>query len=683
MVLFASVCQIGQVGAQAQLQQLANQQTQQQPQQVQQISSTQQVVPQTIQQVASQTVQQVTSQTLQKVQQVSQQMVQQMAPQTVQQILQPQQLAQPQAIASQPQQVQQIAAQSQQIQQLAPQPQQIQQLAPQPQQVQQLTPQTVKQITSQVQAGQQLGQLSVAVVSQQQLQGQPGVALSSVASNAQTAVSGSQIQIPNTVLQAGTNMVNINLNQVRPLTGAVQIRPQGSMNVLQGSMAGQMGLQGTIIQTSSGNRILIQQPMLAGQHINLNQLGHQVLQPQANQAATQQTQAASANTTLQLGSATTPVNTSVTGSVNIQPATKANTAPPNVNVLNLNAGAQQIVIRAPGTNPAQNQNIILRTFPSNIVQLQAGGGQASGQATQIGGQVFMAAQPAQLQAGQLQQGQVVGAPSIGQPQVLSNLMSSTPQSMNILPATGHTVQAGQNIQHIQGAIQAQNIQVQGQNVQVQGQTINIINSQGQQIQLPKSMLGPNIKINIGNQQLPINITQQLKTLQQTNLGGNATPIQPQIVTASNNAVSTQTLTQPPQGGLLLASNSLTQTTVTNTVSSAIPSPMVNLGSQSPVMVMGQVPSSMSGVTQGVGMPHTLQAAGQPLTSIPQPTVSIATPPSISSTPQLQQLVRHTPTSIATSTQIQMPLGIQKLQKAYQHSSYQFTPITYSKWHHKF
>ncbi len=637
------------MGAQTQLQQVSNQQPQQQPQQVAQISSTQQGAPPTLQ---------VASQTLQKVQQVT--AVQQVAPQTVQQMLQPQQLAQPQAIA---------AAQTQQLHQLAPQPQQIHQ------QVHQLTQQTVKQMTTQVQPGQQLGQLNLSVVSQQQLQGQAGVALASVSSSTPNAgASSSQVPIPNTVLPAGTNVVNLNLNQMRSLAGAVQIRPQGGVNMLPG----QMGLQGTIIQTSSGNRILIQQPMLAGQQFNLSQLGQPMLQSQTNQATSQQTQAASGNATLQLGAATTPVNTSGPGNINIQPATKPNTASPNINVLNLNAatpavGAQQFVIRAPGTNPAQNQNIILRTFPSNIVQLQGGGGQAAAQPAQLGGQLFMAAQPAQLQ-----QGHVVGAPSIGQPQVLSNVMGNTPQGINILPATGNNnnnAQAAQNFQQLPGTIQAQNIQVQGQNVQVQGQTINIINSQGQHIQLPKSMLGSSIKINIGGQQVPINIGnigQNWKMLQQAQLAGNTAPIQPtslgvntiqpQIVTASNNAVSTQTLTQPPQAGVLLASNSLT--TVTNSISSSIPSPMVSLGSQSPVMVMGsvsQVPSSMSGMTSsGIGMPLTLPAAGQPHSSIPQPSTSVAALPSISSTPQLQHLVRHLPTPVATSTPMQMPLGIPKV-----------------------
>ncbi len=66
----------------------------------------------------------------------------------------------------------------------------------------------------------------------------------------------------------------------------VQFRPQtilqasGQPGVVPTSVPGQVSLQGTLIQTSTGNRILIQPPVMAGQQINLANLQGLQIRPQ-------------------------------------------------------------------------------------------------------------------------------------------------------------------------------------------------------------------------------------------------------------------------------------------------------------------------------------------------------------------------------------------------------------------
>lgn len=328
--------------------------------------------------------------------------------------------------------------------------------------------------------------------------------------------------------------------------GNVQLRPQ---NVLPG----------TLIQTSNGQRILIQQPVLAGQHINLAQLQQPLPgQPLQIQSATPTLQAAPAQGHLQLQNTSTlaqPIqvqNTSVAQSVQLQnqsvpqpiqihntgvaqpiqiqntsvaqpiqlqnsgiqlqsgnstvpqqtyqlplqqaiqqlPGNSAVAGKPqsNMSIISVNTpqGPQQILIRA---NGPQNQNILLGTLPQNVIQIQSSGSN----------------QPAQVVVAQPGLQSAVPQPAIinshGQPHVLGNVnLVNSAQNVNI----NMVLPAGQNLQSLQAAQQA--LQLQGQ------QIVNIINSHGQAVQLPKNLLNQNVKINIGGQQVPINL-QQLKQLQ--------------------------------------------------------------------------------------------------------------------------------------------------------------------------
>ena len=231
-----------------------------------------------------------------------------------------------------------------------------------------------------------------------------------------------------------------------------------------------MSLQGTIIQTSSGNRILIQgSPLVAGQLASLP-AGVQ-FQPQGGAAVTTPQQPTQ-------GGTTTPQQFQLGALAGGKPLAVGQ---PTQQVLNIagNAGQQQQIVihRTPGPNGTQNQNIYLRTIPSNLIQLQNTTGNTGTTQTPtaaLSGQVVLS-QPG-LQAGQLQlpQGQMA---TIGQPQVLGGLnMVNNAHSINInvLPAPVQNMSGMQTVQGATSGIQgAVNIQPKPSAVAGQQQNVNI------------------------------------------------------------------------------------------------------------------------------------------------------------------------------------------------------------------
>lgn len=237
---------------------------------------------------------------------------------------------------------------------------------------------------------------------------------------AQTVIQNLQSQNLLQAIQQNPGLLQ-NMNFGTAVSSAQQVKSSSSgvnvFSAVPGSVQNPVGLQGTIIQTAQGKSILIPN-QLQGQQIAV--AGLQNLQPIAVRPPVNLTQQPSGS-----------------GITAIQGTTSNPVSQPQISVLNINPQGQQIVIqRAPG--PGQPQNIILRTLPSNFIQLQA----AAGQPSQI---------------------------STSQSPILSQI-SQTPQSQGSIP--------------LQPLLSSS-----------QGQQINLLNQAGQ------LQVGPQgtVTLNIGNQ----------------------------------------------------------------------------------------------------------------------------------------------------------------------------------------
>lgn len=301
-----------------------------------------------------------------------------------------------------------------------------------------------------------------------------------------------------------------------------------------------------ILQTSSGNRILLQAPQLVASQLATGQLtqlpaGIQFQPASVSSAAGHSTQTASTS-----GNQTITAAGAIATAHGGKPIAMGQ---PMQQVLNIAGAApgqqQQIVIqRTPGPNGTQNQNIILRTIPTNMIQFQ--GSAVSGTATSTtvtpslgnqAGQVVLS--QGALPAGQIQLPQSQVANAVGQPQVLGGLnMVNNAHSINInvLPAPLHSLQGIQqtvqnssvsgpstvNIQPKPAVTVPNNATVVTHNQstaqQVSGTSgtasSTMLTSQQQQVQLADS----NIKVEPGTSNMATATAQQLSFQQLQSLG---------------------------------------------------------------------------------------------------------------------------------------------------------------------
>ena len=443
-----------------------------------------------------------------------------------------------------------------------------------------------------------------------------------------------------------------------------------------------MSLQGTIIQTSNGNRILLQgPPLMTAGHIAAGQLTNlQAGVPfQPQQSVTSSTATTSATPTQQ------PLNVGTIAASGGKPMA-VGVGQPTHQVLNIAGGQpgqqQQIVIqRTPGPNGTQNQNIILRTIPSNLIQFQgsvvpgsstattSSGGVAGGVATAAlggqSGQVVFSQGSGIPTAGhiQLPQGQVA---TIGQPQVLGGLnMVNNAHSINInvLPAPL------QNIQGIQQAVQSAanlpgsvSIQPKPPAVTNQQQTMTVqapmvsqslspapvataattmVTSQLQQqhVQLADNS---NIKLNTGG----VNVAAQQLSIQQLQSLG-LLPANFGQFTTTQAPTSSGTATAP----LATVNNSVAQ--ILQTVTATAAKQVTNAStSQMHTMVLAN-PAGL----QGHNATATLQTV--PSMGAPSPAVSVALTTTPSSGQQLQS--QQTLNNLQTGHQVVLGSGAGQLQ----------------------
>ncbi len=459
----------------------------------------------------------------------------------------------------------------------------------------------------------------------------------------------------------------------------MQFRPQtilqtsGQPGVVPTSVPGQVSLQGTLIHTSTGNRILIQPPVMAGQQINLANLQGLQIRPQIQHVQQGQTVIQQGQTIVQQGQGQTLVQQGQ-GQTIVQQGQAATTQV---------IGQQGQVIQQSATNQVTHQTSqttqVLQPQASQPTQiLQQGALQAQPQILAQPPRAATTTQIVQQQTG-VQQGQVI------QPGLASTASVQTqPQQPAIAPAgiqlqTPQTIQqqlpAGVSIVNINGqqiliqrapapGSQFQNIILKAVPGQV-GQVPNVIQIQApapnqlQQGQItasqPQVVLAPSGTGHVPQQiQLPhgqgVGQPQVLGNLNVLNDSQNVN-INVNILPAQGQNSASQALQQLQQNKVQLAGGQILQPAPAQTPSTqTTPVKILPKGSPAPQAVGPAVQNLASFPTKPVITNTSLSSVNSSLqqtvtvTQSPQQLIGSTTQPlvnTVTSLPQQQQPVLNT------------------------------------------
>ena len=343
---------------------------------------------------------------------------------------------------------------------------------------------------------------------------------------------------------------------VRPVGSpgtSVQLRPQ---QVVQTGTApgGQVSLQGTIIQTSAGNRFLIQQPVVPGQAINLANLQGLQLRPQVQ--ATQIVQQG------QVIQASQNNQTLTQGQVQQTQLVQQAAASLQGQVLQASHNASQVVQQGQVVQQSQQTTQVLQQSQNaQVLQTTQHGQVVQQQTVQQTPVIQNVANPASVPS-QQQQGQQAAA-TTGGIQLTGNQLPSGVSVVNIngqqiliqrAPAPGGQniiLRAVPNVIQIQAPAPGTVNQVGGQVVGSQPQlliTQPTGNVQQSQIQLPQSHIA-----SLGQPQVLGNLN-VLNDSQNVNINVNILPAQGQ-----GQGSATQALQQLQQNKVQLAGGQVVQT----------------------------------------------------------------------------------------------------------------------------
>ena len=334
---------------------------------------------------------------------------------------------------------------------------------------------------------------------------------------------------------------------VAPSATQVQLRPQ---QVVQAGTAqgGQVSLQGTIIQTSTGSRILIQQPVVPGQPINLANLQGLQIRPQV-----QATQIVQQGQVIQAAQNNQPL---VQGQVQQTQLVQQAAASVQGQVLQTSQNAAQVVQQGQLLQQSQQNTQVLQSHNAPVLQQQSQVVQQQGvqQSPLLQQNVVnpTAVQPQQ------QQGQTIG--TSGGIQLAGNQLPSGVSVVNIngqqiliqraLAPGGQNIilRAVPNVIQIQAPAPSNVNQVSGQVVATQPQLL-ITQPTGQiqqsQIQLPQGQLA-----SVGQPQVLGNLN-VLNDSQNVNINVNILPAQGQ-------GSASQALQQLQQSKVQLAGGQVVQ-----------------------------------------------------------------------------------------------------------------------------